>query len=137
MSEDNNSSVNSTSEQSSIYSSDSSPNRSIIHGPNGLYPAPQNLTTNGRGKSSTVSSIHTPPKSPVIVEFKPVMGYNGPAVSYAGNGSVPSPPTSTWSSGAPLHFHKKYLREEHMKQIKQEMDTSDEPQNLSSPVNYR
>lgn len=141
VSEDNNSSVNSTSEQSSIYSSDSSPQHRSI---NGLqYPAPQNLSLNNRGGGKS-SGHQNPPKSPVVVEFKPVAtGYNTTVLTYTSNGSTHSPPSSnssssSWPSSTPIHFHKKYLREEHMKQIKQEMEISEEPQNLSSsPVNYR
>lgn len=140
VSEDNNSSVNSNCEQSSIYSSDSSPHRSIIT-TNGHYSTgPQNLSLNNRGKSTNGVSLN-PPKSPMVVEFKPVTGYNATVVTYSSNGSsvTHSPPNSnsSWSSTTPIHFHKKYLREEHMKQIQQEMEISEEPQNLSSPVNYR
>lgn len=154
VSEDNNSSINSTTDQNIVYERI-----------NNYCPAPQNLTMKNRAGSTSTLNVLSPSKSPITVvsEYRSVIGYtqhvqytsstSSPTPSSASSSSIslgsPYTSSSPFSSTSPVgtvlatgtpssaYNHKKYLREEYTKQVKQETGVEEEPQNFASPVNYR
>lgn len=123
ISEDNNSSINSSTGDQTAYGGYYSPSTAM----------PQNLSTKNRTTS--------PPKSPIIHQqytISPTPSTSSSLSSYS-SASCSSTAAAVSPSGlvlnTPHYNHKKYLREEYTRQqIKQE---EEEPRNFASPVNYR
>lgn len=94
---------------------------------------------------TTNLNVSSSPRSPsaIVTEYKAVMNtYIPSSLSITSSGSSgcnttsPSHSNSNISSGMQHYNHKKYLREEYTKQVKQEAAGGD-TQEFASPVNYR
>ncbi|GAB0091520.1 hypothetical protein DMENIID0001_063730 [Sergentomyia squamirostris] len=134
ISEDNTSSIVSNSDQSiGVYSTETSPK---------LYTSPNNnnntinknrnhLTTATRTSTSTVQV--SPGGTTTVIEYHSsgkqqngIVGQSGGNVSSSGGASTSTSTitTSTTTSTPHQHFHKKYLREEHVKTLRQNQNDS-------------
>uniref|UniRef100_A0A7G3AWH3 Putative serine/threonine-protein kinase ddb isoform x1 n=1 Tax=Lutzomyia longipalpis TaxID=7200 RepID=A0A7G3AWH3_LUTLO len=132
ISEDNTSSIVSNSDQSiGIYSTETSPKLYISpnNNNNTINKNRNHLTTSTRtsavqvspGGTTTVIEYHSSGKQQ---QHNGIGGQAGNVASSTGGASTSTTSTTTTTSTPHQHFHKKYLREEHVKTLRQNQNDS-------------